>query len=102
MSEMGQSRRFGSPTATSGLPRSTDIGRPIWLVRLVPFAEFVVLLIRGMVSAEQGFDTLAALPTRASIRLTVLSRTSLGSNWYRHPQLAKSRLRSVMAAPVTH
>jgi hypothetical protein len=35
-SELGQTRRFDSPLATSALPRSTDINRPARLVRLVP------------------------------------------------------------------
>jgi hypothetical protein len=32
----GQKGRFGRRSATSGLPRSTDVIRPAWLVRLVP------------------------------------------------------------------
>jgi hypothetical protein len=36
MSELGQSRRFDAPPATSGLPQSTDTGRPARLVRFVP------------------------------------------------------------------
>lgn len=41
MSLVGQSRRFGTLPATSGLPRSTDINRPAWLVRFVPKPEVV-------------------------------------------------------------
>jgi hypothetical protein len=50
----------------------------------VPSADIVVLLIRVVVSANRGFDTLLALPARSNIRMTILSRTSLGGNWYRH------------------
>jgi len=39
MSEMGQKRRFDPLPATSGLPRSTDIVRPVQLVRFVPLTE---------------------------------------------------------------
>jgi hypothetical protein len=35
----GQSRRFDSQPATSGLPRSTDIARPAGLVRFVPVTD---------------------------------------------------------------
>ncbi len=35
----GQKRRFDIQPATSGLPRSTDIARPVRLVRLVPKTE---------------------------------------------------------------
>lgn len=42
MSEMGQSRRFDPLPATSGLPRSTDVVRPVRLVRFVPTAEVAV------------------------------------------------------------
>jgi len=47
ISELGQKRRFDPLPATSGLPRSTDIIRPVRLVRLVPTAD-----IRG--PAERG------------------------------------------------
>ena len=36
MSEVGHSRRFGHLPVTSGLPQSTDIATPGWLVRFVP------------------------------------------------------------------
>jgi hypothetical protein len=38
-SDLGQSRRFDPPPATSGLSRSTDINRPAQLVRFVPTAD---------------------------------------------------------------
>jgi len=36
---LGQSRRFDPLTTTFGLPQSTDIVRPAWLVRFVPEAD---------------------------------------------------------------
>jgi hypothetical protein len=42
MSEMGHWRRFLPGPATSGLHRSTDIARPVRLVRLVPIAVIPV------------------------------------------------------------
>jgi len=37
------SRRLGQVPAISGLPRSTDIARPAWLVRLVPNSEMAAI-----------------------------------------------------------
>jgi hypothetical protein len=45
MSELGQSRRFDPLPATSGLPRSTDIIKPVPLVRLVPSADLLNHLV---------------------------------------------------------
>jgi hypothetical protein len=39
MSEMGHSRRFDPLPITSGPPRSTDIVRPVTLVRFVPTCD---------------------------------------------------------------
>ena len=38
MPVVGQTRRFDPPPVTSGLPRTTDIIAPDWLVRLGPQA----------------------------------------------------------------
>src|SRR6266446_3613488 len=47
MSASGHSRRFGPLTFTSGLPPTTDVPGPGWLVSKVPLAEVRTLLIRS-------------------------------------------------------
>ncbi len=39
MSQMGQSRRFGTQPVTSGLPQTTDFARPVRLVRFVQIRD---------------------------------------------------------------
>ena len=45
MTALGQSRRFASWPAVSGLPRGTDIVRPARLVRFVPMGDIAVASI---------------------------------------------------------
>jgi hypothetical protein len=54
-SASGHSRRFDPPPATSGLPRSTDIARPVRLVRLVPQAD-ITPIVRGKFRNHTSFS----------------------------------------------
>src|ERR1700754_212437 len=76
MSALGHSRRFDPVPATSGLSRTTDIGRPGRRVREVPGSDIVGLVCMN-----------GAVSTRAPGALYAREYWRHSRHWNEHPRL---------------